>query len=237
MNINAFASVLRASLAALAATILVAACGGGSGDATRVNSTRDFALASAFQQYFAATGSQSFTLAGTKSGLAVEGSGTLTEAPLQPATFEGQAALLKQSIVSGSITVQGVQVPLYTITNTYLSGDLVPLGSFADGEYVVLQQPVEVPATARVGDGGTWYVADVYTDSSKAIALGSLLASYALEADTASTAVLVITFTSRDVGLNPISTAAARFRLQPDGTPTRLSESVNDPTGSIAINY
>lgn len=223
---------------ALALAGLVAACGGGGGgDTAPVASTETFQLRTAYINHVADTRTWTVQLSGRINGVDVAGSGTLTQGALTSTTFEGQSALAKTSTVAATLTVGGVAVPMTVSSTSYVDAAYNPLGDAYDDAYEVVSGAVAIPATGKVGDSGIWYTADRYGDSSKTSRLGTMTVSYALEADSATTALLRIVGTDRDTGGNTTATTTARYRLTPAGALTPISEVSVDSSGTLNVTY
>ena len=83
--------------ASLFLTGFLAGCGGGGGGGnawTPIASTEVFQLKTAWDNIVRDTGTRSFTVSGTYAGLALRGSGSITQGGLVGAVFEGVAAQL-----------------------------------------------------------------------------------------------------------------------------------------------
>ena len=219
-------------------TLFLTACGGGgSGGSTGpVTSTETFQLRTGWVNYITDTRSSPFTLTGSVSGTAVTGTGTLTQGSLSSAVFESQNALKKTSVVTGSISGSGQTFPLGITTTTYVDSNYTPLGS-SGAEYAVYSSGNAIPLTARVNDTGIWYQSVRYTSSSKTSRLGTATASYVLEPDTASTALLKIVNVEKDTYGTTTSTQTLTFRITPTGGLTRLSEVGSEGNTALTLSY
>jgi hypothetical protein len=225
---------------ALTVSLALSACGGGGGDnsasAGPVTSSETFQLRTAYVNYVKETRSLPFTVTGTSSGTKFTGSGTATQGALTSATFESQAAQQKTSTISGSITVNGVTQPISSSSTTYVDSNYNPLGS-SGSDYSVVTGSASIPNTARVNDTGTWYSTIRYASSTKAILRGTETVSYVLEPDTASTALLKIIISKKDTSNNLTSSTTVTFRIKPDGTLTRISESNVEGSTSLILTF
>lgn len=224
-------------MAALLAFALMYGCGGGGGGTAVVASTETFNLSQAWVNYLTSTQSLPFTVQGNISGVSVTGSGTYSQAALQAATFETQPALLKSSTATFRLSANGQTVELAVVGALYVNSSYVPLGSENAEEYSVVTSAVTIPATARVGDNGNWYTETRYPSSAKLYSTGTQVTAFALEADTASTALLKILNTEFDSSNNQISQTIITFRMTPAGGLTRLSESTVVPEGTLRVRY
>ena len=227
---------------AAALALLLSACGGGGSDsgstpASQV-STETFQLRTAYANAVGDTTTRSFQISGTVSGVAITGSGSATQGALVAASFEGRSAQSKTTTITGSFSAAGTTpVPLAVTTVAYFDSSLNLLGENDDGEYLVVNSATTVPTTARVGDSGTWYTADRYDSSAKTTRQGSWTVTYALDADTASSAILRLTSVERDTSNATVSTTTSRFRMTPAGALTPLAEVYSDSSGSMTLTY
>jgi len=216
----------------------LSACGGGNNptNTSSTTSTETFEFRTAFVNYVTETRSLPFTVTGTSSGYGVTGSGTATQGALTSASFESQAAQQKTTTVTGSMTVNGVTVPLSSSGTAYVDSNYNPLGTIGD-KYVVVTNGTTIPTTAKVNDTGILYSTILYSSSTKAIKLGTETVAYALEPDTASTALLKIIVTERGTNNTQTSIATITFRMTTAGALTRISETYVEGTTSLTYTY
>ncbi len=226
--------------ASLFLTGFLAGCGGGGGGGnawTPIASTEVFQLKTAWDNIVRDTGTRSFTVSGTYAGLALRGSGSITQGGLVGAVFEGVAAQQKLTTVSATITGGGQTVTDTESGSDFYDSNYLPLGTQTADEYTVVNGSATIPQTARVGDTGTAYSDNRYTNSSKTSFLGTNTYTYALQADTASTAIAQIVGVEKD-GLGATTyTRTLRYRITPAGAVTPLSETVTDSDGSMVFTY
>lgn len=217
-------------------TVLAACGGGGGGSSGPVTSTETFQLRTAYVSYINGSGSWPFTISGTVSGVNVTGSGTETAGSVSSATFEGQAAQAKTTTATGSFSVNGQNYPLASTSTAYISSNYDPLG-FNDTEYEVVTSSVPIPVTARVNDTGTWYSSVRYTNFRKTTRSGTATATFVLEPDTSSTALLKIIRIEKDTNNTTTSTSTITFRMTPAGALTRISEVDAQGSNSLTLTY
>lgn len=218
---------------------LLAACGGGGGgsSSTPVASTESFPLQTVWANYFNDTRSLNFTLSGSISGVGFSGSGTLTQNAPASTSFEGASALEKVTDAEGSLVLSGVSTPWSASSTLYVDSAYTPLGSDTDGRYAVVSGAVTIPASAKVGDSGTWFSANLYDSSSKNVQLGTSTTTYVLEADTATTAIARMIETDRDLSNNVTGTTTSTFRITTAGAITPLWEQYQEGGDTIKLTY
>lgn len=223
---------------ALSISALLVACGGGGGGGSSgpIASTETFQLRTAYVSYINGSGSWPFTISGSTSGVNLTGNGTETAGSVASATFEGQAAQAKTTTATGTFSANGQSYPLATTTTAYVSSNYDPLG-FNGSEYEVVSTSTPIPVTARVNDTGTWYSSVRYTSSSKATRAGTATATFVLEPDTASTALLKIIHIEKDTSGTVTSTNTSTFRMTPAGALTRLSETILEGSTTLTLTY
>ncbi len=216
----------------LSTLLFASGCGGGGGGSTTVVSTDTFQLRTAYVNHLTATRSVPFTASGTIDGINVSGNGTVTEGALTSTTFELQGALQKVTAVTGTLNANGRTIPLSSSSTEFVDTNYNPLGSIGE-EYEVVSSSVTIPATARVNSTGVWYTATTYTTSAKLTPTGTSSVSFALEPDTASTALLKIISVDKNTLGSTTFTNTVTFRMTPSGTLTRISETGVWPSGSF----
>lgn len=200
----------------------LAACGGGGSDAGSgpVVSTSSFPLRAAVTADVQAGGTVNYGVSGSCAGTA-----TLTDAVPVATTFEGITgySVLETSTLNLTNCTPSVST---TTTTTYFDTNFAPIGSSTPGEeYSTAQSlPPPLPATVRVGDSDPAYATlTIYTDSSKASAIGTLVLGYAIEADTATTAIAKLVTKQYDTTNRLLYRQEHRYRITTTGTLTSLS--------------
>jgi hypothetical protein len=223
----------------LLVSIVVTGCGGGGGGESTATlpqkSTATFQIKAAYLNYITTAQTQNFTLNATVNGINVGGSGAVTLGAPISTFFEGVGAFAKSTTVTGFIVGNGMNVPYGSTKTDYLDSNYMPLGSSGDG-YAVVRGAPTLPVTAKVGDTGVWYTADIYDSSTKTIKTGTDTTSYVLEPDTTLTALLSIISTSQD-NFGKTSTDIMKFRITPVGALTMVSEVFTEDAAVITINY
>jgi len=222
-------------LAAIGVATLTA-CGGGGGSTPAAVSTSDYQLRQAWVNYMTLSGTQRFTVSGTLSGVAVSGSGSETDGSLVAATFEGRSALSKTIVVTGSLSGGGQTIPYGSSGVGYVDSNYMPLGQ-SGSEYAVVIGTPAIPQIAKVNDTGTLYTANRYPTSQKAYSIGTLTVSYALQPDTANTALLKVIATRKTTSGSTYSTDITTFRMTPSGVLTLVSEQYQESSSSLTITY
>jgi hypothetical protein len=239
------------SFALLLSTLLLAACGGGgapaSAPAAAVASTSTFALKQAYTNDFNDTKTYPFTVSGTVTSGGntgtVTGNGTVVQSAVASTTFEGAAALVKTKTTSGSITVtvgatSATQALAPSLSGYFVSPTFDLVGYTSSGSYSFAVAPATVPATAKVGDSGTIGTFNSAPTSTKVPVVSTNAISWALGADTASTAILSLTQTIKNTGGVVTATQVDTYRLTPAGavTPIKAVATLTG-TGTLTFSY
>ncbi len=198
---------------------LLAACGGGGGGGTpaSVASTQTFDLRAAYVALFTTPSTDQFTINGTIEGVRVTGSGTATYGSVSSGTFEGVESLQRSQTISGTLSVNGQSIPLTLTTTDWTDSNYVPRGSTGEN-YEVVDSTTTIPTTARVNDTGVLFTATTYPDSRKQFRAGTVVASYVVDPETETTAIVKLIRTYRDTNstITDISTASFRIGTTPD---------------------
>ena len=187
--------------AATATALALAACGGGGSDTPTptTGATTTFPIAAAMASYARDTRTVPFTLTGTGTGtsagqtIAVTGSGNIASTIIA-GTFEGAPAQVRTLTTTGTLTAQGASSTVSDRTVAFYDANYQALGSSTASGYCVHSGITGLPASAKVGDTGTWYSATCYTNSTKSVRTGAVAVSYAIESLTATSVILKVTF-------------------------------------------
>ncbi len=218
-------------------TLLLAACGGGGGGGTAVPagpvaSTSTFQLKQAFTNDFFDTKTYPFTFGGTVTSGAntgtVTGNGTIAQSAISNVTFEGAAALCKTRTTSGSITVtvgasSTTQALTPSLSATYTTLATYLVGFTSATSYSITAAPVILPVAAKVGDAGTVGILTTYASAAKGPVQSINILSWALGADTASTAIFTLAQTIQNPGGIVTATQIDSYRLTPAGAVTPIN--------------
>ena len=212
-------------------------------------STLLFPLRTAYKNDFLDTRAYAFTVTGTVTTLGITGSvtgnGGFNQSAVSASTFEATAGSQKTKTLNGSITVSAngssaSQVLPTSSQSTFVDAAYTFLGYTSTGSYNVPAAPVNIPATAKVGDSGTAGTFTNYTSSAKITQQGSNVFSWSLTADTVSTAILNLTQTLASATGLPAGTLVDSFRVTADGSVTRIktvSSLVGASNGTLTYLY
>jgi len=232
---------------ATTAIVLLGACGGGGGggggttgnsNPAPVVSTSSFNLLAAYASTFANSQVDKFTVSGTVNSVGVTGSGTKTIGNTSSGTFEGQSALQRTVTVTGSLISNGISIPLSDSVVNWVTTNYLPLGQVSD-EYEVVTGTAVLPTSVRVGDTGPIYTSKRYSDSSKSNLLGSEVATYVVEADTASTVLVTLIFVTKDTANKTTQQSTEQYRINTTNVAKLIKSTLLDYTnkGNITISY
>jgi Cu/Ag efflux protein CusF len=226
-------------LTATAVLTLLSACGGGGGGVSGpVASTETFSLAKVWANMLTTPSSHKITISGTIDGVAVTGSGTTTFSNLSAGTFEGLPAQKQTQSGTASLVRNGQTTPVNFSTDTWVDSNYTPKGETdADNDYVVVTALGNLPTDARINATGTLYTANRFATSTKAVLNGTRTATYLIEADTASTALVTMTLEHKNTSNVTTSKSTQQFRITPTGTFTRIKETTVYDKTSLTITY
>ena len=230
--------VFRLVGAAVLSASLLAACGGGGSDtpaapapsaAPATPVVTAFALNTGYRARIANGATDNFNLSGSCSGTA-----SIATAAATASTFEGVTGYASAQVSGINFTNCSPATNSATGT-TYFNASYVPIGlSIVGGEYSKFESPPsDLPATVGVGDSGVVATLSTYADSTKVVATGKRVLSYAIEADTSTTAIANVITRSYDLGNQLLATQQSRYRMTESGTLTLLSIDVQFSTTSV----
>jgi hypothetical protein len=190
---------------ALIVPLLLVGCGGGGGGGgddddkpstppppVTTPASATFPAGAAYRDYLPLARQQTYQLEYLGDLMsACPGSVTLTETAAVPATFEGNAAQSKT--VTWRYNFQNcTQSTLTRTTELFLNGSNRRIGeSRTSSGYIVLDRPIELPASVKVGDAGTLATGTIYSNSTKANQIGTVTYAYTALADTRADSILV----------------------------------------------
>jgi hypothetical protein len=186
---------------ALVAPLLLVGCGGGGGDDDRPSApaapvttpaSATFPAGSAYRTYVPSARQQTYQLDYLGDLMsACPGAVTLTETAAAPGTFEGNAAQSKT--VTWRYNFQNcTQSTLTRTTELFLNSSNDRLGeSRTNSGYIVLDRPIALPASVKVGDTGTLATGTIYSNSTKANQIGTVTYAYTALADNRTDSILV----------------------------------------------
>lgn len=180
--------------------------------------------------------SKNFTVSGDCSG-----SGTKTSGPARtPTAFEGVSGFSAISTVTFSFT-NCTPASIAQTSTGYYDTNFVPLGFNSVGvNYGVFLTAPILPVTVSVGGTAIIGTQNLYTNSSKTQSNGTLLLSYVVLADTASTAILNLISKSYNASGLLMFTEQSKYRIDASGTLVPISTDIqyaNTSTLHIVLTY
>lgn len=193
-----------------------------------VVSTLSFPLQSAYKALVANGVTKSFVVSGSCSGV-----GTMISTPATTAaTFEGVAALSATGIFTATLTNCTPALTASTITD-YYDSNYTPRGFYSVGvNYGVYLTPPTIPTSVTVGRSGAIGTATLYSDTTKIVGNGTQVMSYAVEADTTSSAVVNLISKTYNASGTLIVTEQDRYRIATTGALTPVSSDIQYANGS-----
>lgn len=209
----------------LAATL--SACGGGGGGAA----AQTYPLRAALEGLTRAGSAFQLTATGTAATSAVDGdcSGTMNEtdgAATIPATFNGKRGW--SSDIIASLHFSNCTPADVTAAETdYFDSNYLPLGAVVSGgKFGVYLSPPVVPETVSVGSTGVIGTLSFFTDSTQATPDGHADRTYAIEADSATTAIANSISKVYDAAGTLTSTSQVRYRIDAKGKLSIVSQDI-----------
>ena len=222
LNIKAKLSVI------LFSALILSACGGGGGDGgvstSSVTTTPNptFPLAQAVANSLSSERVIDYDLSGNTDSATVTGSGTITygaafETNFVNADFEDQAALAQTVTTTGTETENGTTLPYVSTVTAYYTTNYDPLGITSIGSYCAVQGSPSYPSSVKVGDTGSLSSSDCFQDSTMAGKIGTDVAVYVIEEDSATTAIVNIIVTTYSLSNRPVARSESRSRIDQVG--------------------
>lgn len=222
--IYAFAAILISSL--------LVACGGGD----KVVSKETFDLQEAWAGQFEQAGSVNFTISGKIFGISVTGSGVLTRNPKAASSFEGVEGFEKTTTIVGELIAAGQTEPLNDWFTEYFTASYAPLGRVDDSSWQVVTSWTPPPIAAKVGDTGQMFTMEAWDSAAKQSYYGSVVVSYAVAADSATSVLFKLINNTTDFA-NNTAVSTITFRVTTTGALTIVSESYQDADGTLTVTY
>jgi hypothetical protein len=167
----------------------------------------------------------------------INGSGTVVTSTLTAANFNGVTALRQTTTVAGNATIGTTNIPLASTDYDYLDSNYNYLGSDGGNEYRIVAGAYNIPTVVRVNDTGTFGTENRYTNSTKSVSLGTSTRTYAIEADTASSAILKLISTNRSASNALEYTAVQSIRIYSNGSYKRLSSVETDYKDKYTMTF
>jgi hypothetical protein len=147
------------------------------------------------------------------------------------ATFEGAAALSYNASLTMSVT-NCVPAVIEQTSTSYYNGNYVPLGFISAGVFGVYLMLPSIPASVSVGETAAIGTENLYTDSTKVTSNGTQVLSYAVQADTTSSAMIDLITQSYNTSAMLTETEKDFYRIDADGTLTPISTDIQYENGS-----
>ena len=225
-------------LTATAVFSLLSACGGGGGGVSGpVASTESFSLTKMWANYLTTPSTNNVTISGTANGVPVTGTGTNTLSNLSAGTFESMPAQKQTQTIAVTLVLNGQTIPVNEKIDTWVDSNNTPKGQSGGDDYVVVTALGTLPSAARVNDTGNLFTANRYASSTKAILRGTRTASYVVEADTASTALVSLIIEDKNTSNVTTNKSTEQLRITPTGTFTRIKETSVEGTTTLTFTY
>jgi hypothetical protein len=202
----------------------LAACGGGGdGPLTPEATSPTYDLRAAYVAMLTTPSTLRFVASGTLDGIGITGLGTTTSGAVTSDTFEGQPALQRSETISGTLNGNGQTFPLNVTSTDWTDSDHVPI----------------IAKAVRANDSGNLFTANTFQDSSKNLQVGTVVASYMVQPDTPSTAIVKLVRTYRDNQSVITRIATKTFRIGQTNRLAPLSETLESPASqtNLTLNY
>ena len=227
---------LQTNLAIAIATAALMACGGGTSDAP----ITAFPMLSGYQALVTNGFSKKFTVSGQCTG-----TGELTVTAAVAANFEGVAGLSNMTTTQTNAlkcTDTSTETsPGSKSFNSYFDKNDIPRGHDLNGtEYGVYLTVPSFPAMVSIADKGTIGTETLYSNTAKAAKTGSIESSYAVEYESATTAIITLTAKYYNASGTLHDTEQYKYRLSSTGAWVPVSidlQAASSPTTHLLLTY
>ena len=223
--------------------LLLTACGGGDGGGdspTTAPAPMEFQVRTAYlNKLTTSSGVKKFKLTGNlvERGLteSISGDGTEDVGVATAATLGSMPTQKITTVVRGSAVVANRNVSLDSIKEMHLDSNNNPIALISNEYndengylYLLTTSITPIPQTARINDSGNLYAANRYrtNTSTGSTLVGTYVASYAIQEDTATTALFVLTGTLKDTAGKTLMTETERYRITQSGLIAKISKTV-----------
>jgi hypothetical protein len=167
------------------------------------------------------------TLANPVPNTPITGSGTLTIGPPISATFNGASVLESTEVIIGSASANGQSIPVAATSNIFYNpSNYTKVGSVTNGVTTFIS-PYTYPTSVKAGSTGTL--------GSGTSSLSTILTSYTVASDTASS-LLVTLVSTKNTGVGYTATVQDQtvYRITTSGAISLVSENVQQSlNGSV----
>lgn len=225
--------------AAFLLTVGLVGCGGGgessSSTSVPVASSSTFPLQSALATLAANGWTNSFSISGVCSG-----SGSRTVLPANISS--PYPALIALETVNWTYT-NCTPTPNLVMYNRYFSNtnyqpyQPIVFSYTTNNVLGVYNAPPSIPASVQVGDTGTVGTVTFYPNLTSSTSIGNVVETYAVTADTSSTAIITLIFTTHDGSGSLASTEQEAWRITTGGGMTPVSANVQYAQNSVLWLY
>jgi hypothetical protein len=218
---------------------LLNACGGGSSSPATVAATTTFSVDAAYKNNVSTARNSTMTITAVQGTQTAKGTATMVESALSATTFNGRSAQTRTVSVNGSVSAGTQTAPFVLNETTYVDSTFVPVGNVttSGGTSATAYQTSTVigalPTAAKVGDSGSFLTVETFTTAAKTVKTSTGTITWALSADTATTALLKMTTTLTGSANN--GTTIETLRITSAGAVTRLQVDAN--LGGVRVIY
>ena len=209
-------------------------CGGGgsSQPQSKVVSTNVFNLKAAFASFASTPFQKNYGVTVVKNGLTASGSGSITQGSPQSATFEGVSGFKVVTTSLGSVSLNGSSTSLDGSGTDYYDTNYNYLGTDSASGYTVVDGQAAFPTAVKVGDTGELFTAKQYSNSTKSSMTETRKATYLIEADTATTAILSVIYVDLTSYGTKTSQSTDQYRISSNNKLTLIKSVLNSYTNS-----
>ena len=218
-------------------SLILSACGGG-GSSAPVASMSTFNVKQAFENFIKTPDTKNALFSGTVNGVTLTGNGRATFGGLVPSTFQGVNALLKTSVLTGTLSDGKDVVPVATTALTYWDSNYNFLGR-SGGDFSVVTKFVPLSTAAKINDTGSFYTLTNYPSSTKSYIKDTTTVSFSLIADSETSAIVTLIKETKDTSGKRVSSESETYRVTTSNVLTMISETmyISASNATLTITY
>ncbi|BDB28881.1 hypothetical protein CTP10_R62940 (plasmid) [Cupriavidus sp. P-10] len=210
-------------LLVLAISFFLGGCGGGDddNDGTGAASTPvqplTVPLTTAMASLAANGLTANFSISGTVENVPVSGSGTLIATPFVATSLDNTSVLRTTETVSGTVVANGNSAPFSNTRAIFRNTVTYAVMVIDEGDAFVVFADYTIPPTVKAGDSGPLATATIFSDSTRATKVGTLIELYSVATDTGSSLLLTLIDKMFDNSNARIAEDETTFRIDTSG--------------------
>jgi len=214
-------------------------------DTEPVTCAAGFPMNAIYKSFYTTAATYNFQISGNLHGITITGAGSQINPVASVGNFTGlngvvsgyQQTVTATGSYTASLNGNSITQPLSTSSTDWVSTSYVALGTMSSSDYVVATSAPPLPTVAHEGETGIVYQAKVYSDNTLSNQTGTKIETYALQADSPNTALLVMTSSYADLTGTVTETDVQQFRITPEGNYMPVQTTVTDFVNQTVFTF